>query len=167
MSTLNANVALRATVTETFATAELPSASTRTLTHDKFNVLKSLGASSTPPATKYYSGLLVGPQSLDLTALVKDVGGTIDCTGLKLQVLLLNNLSTTDNVTMADSGAGVSSSGTSGNYSINGGAPLTIEPGASALLFFNDALDDVDAANCLLTIDAADAEKFEIAMIFG
>jgi len=157
MSAINQTLVFKATVVETFTAAEAPSASDRQITHSNFDETKTLNATSTPPGAQVYTKELTGNQSLDFTALVKDLGDTIDCTGLKLQSILLNNTSSSNTVTWADGGANP--------YSVNGGASKVIQAGGKWQEFFNDKLDDVAAGAKAVDITATDS--YQIVLVFG
>jgi len=159
MSTLTANMQFSLSVNEVFSAAECPSAGDRTLVHNQFNELVSFSASSTPPISQVFAKQYTGTQNLDLTALVKDIGGTIDCTGLKVQAILLNNLSTTDELIVSDGGANP--------YSLNGGDDKEVPPGGRWQEYFADQLADVDATHLAIDITPAAGEQFQIIMIFG
>lgn len=159
MSTVTAAVQLIASASELFSAAELPSAAGDTIRHNGFNTRTLLNATSTPPVSEVYAEQLTGPQSLDLTALVRTVRPNLNATGLKLGVLMVNNLSTTDDVVISDP--------VSNPYSINDGDDITIPPSSKALLLFSEQLADVAAGAKAVTITAAAGEDFQLLMLFG
>ena len=156
-SVINATMGFKCTVVETFDEDDFPAGSDRSVTLSAFNATKTLNADSTPPGTMVYAKKLSGNQNLDFTALVKDLGGTIDCSGLKLQGILLNNLSSANAVTWADGGANP--------YSVNGGANKVVPAGGKWQEFFNDKLDDVAAGAKAVAITATDS--YELILVFG
>lgn len=159
MSTIQVTCTMNLTVVQEFTAAEMPSGGDRSLTHNQFNNTRTLNVSSTPPATEVYAKLLTGSQALDFTALVPDVGATIDATGLKLQCLTINNLSTANTVDWADGGANP--------YSINNTNPIRIEPGASHEMYYNDKLADVAAGVKAVAITATAGQTYELILVFG
>lgn len=159
MSTIEATIVAQSTVLEIFSAVESPGTGEQVLSYDQFNTRHQLNAASTPAATKVYGEKLTGPQSLDFTALVRSIGGTIDASGLTLQVLRLVNLSATDDVDFDDGGANP--------YQVNAGDPIRIPPGGEALLYYNDELTDVAAGAKDVDITAAAGEDFQLTLIFG
>ena len=166
MSTISATQKFSLSVLETFTEAELPSAKNRGLLSDQFGSSIRLDAASAPAATKAWAAALDGSQTIDLTALARTVGAAVNATGLRLQMLLLNNLSGTATL-LLDKGA-------SNGYAINAAAEgLTLPPGGSVQLYFADGLVDVDATH--KTLDATvtkagsgtEVEDFEIQLVFG
>jgi hypothetical protein len=159
MPTINATQQFGLTVVETGTAAEVPSAGDRTINHNQFNSRVRLNASSTPPGTMTYAAEGTGTVTLDLTALVCSVFGTKDATGLKLQSLLLNNLSTTDNVDIGDAGANP--------YVINNGNNIRVPPGGKLETYYADQLADVAAGAKGITITAGVAEDWQLVLVFG
>lgn len=166
MSTISATCRFFLTFLESFTAAEMPSSGNRAITNDQFNSTQKLSAATTPPAAKGWGDDLSGTQTLDLTALARTVGPTVDATGLKLQALLINNLSPTATLNVAK--------GAANGYAINGAAgDFTIPPGGSLQMFFNDGLADIDATHKTLDLTVTPAgsgtevEDFEAIFIFG
>jgi hypothetical protein len=166
MSTIAAAFRAVLEFAETFSTVELPAVGNRTITNNKFNAGVKLDATTTPPGAKGYAAKLAGTQTLDLTALARTSGGTIDATGLKLQAILVNNLSTTATLSI--------SKGVSDGYAFNGASGnYVVPPEGTQLVFFNDALGDVGAGakNLTFTVTPAgsgtEVEDFELILIFG
>jgi len=158
-STIDVTLTAQLTVVETFPEADWPAVQDRVLTHDGYNTRHNLHATSTPPATMKYADTLTGPLTLDLTALADPVSGTLDGSGLKVQALKVNNLSTTT--------ALVIDVGASNPCSLNGGDPITLPALGEAIFYFADGLVDVDATHCELDITAGAAEDYEIMLILG
>ena len=159
-STVDVTIQSGLTVVEEFPEADWPAAQDRVVTHDAYNSRRNLHAASTPPASQKYADTLTGPQTLDLQALADPVSGTLDGSGLKVQALLVNNLSTTDDLVIDD--------GAANPYSLNGGDPITLPPGASfGPLYFADGLADIDATHSEIDITAGAAETYEIMLILG
>jgi len=138
----------------------MPAIGNRSVTSNQFNFTKKLNASSTPPGSASWADALSGDQTLDFTALSRSIGEDVDATGLKLQMLLLNNLSASATLTLAK--------GASNGYAVNGAAgSLVCPPGGSVQYFFNDALEDVDATHKTLDLTITAGEEFEIQLVFG
>jgi len=160
MSAITVTCTQYLTVVEEFTAAEMPSGGDRSLTHDVFNNHETRTSSSTPPVSKVYAKKLTGSQNLDFTALVPDVGDTIDATGLKLQYVMINNLSTANNVDWADGGANP--------YSINNTNPIRVPPGARlGPIYFADQLADVAAGAKAVAITAGAGQDYEVILVFG
>lgn len=166
MSTITATQRFALAVLEAFTAVELPASNNRSLNNDQFNKTVTLSATTTPPGTKGWAAKLTSSQTINLAALTRSVGPTIDATGLRLQMVLVNNLSTTATLAI-DKGA-------SNGYPINGAAGgQVIPPGGSWQAYFADGLADVAAG--ARTLDATvtpagsgtEVEDFEIIMVFG
>jgi len=159
MSDVIARLEQGCTVNETFTEDELPGAQDRSFTYSTFDLKVTLRDDTDPPVTIAYVDELTGNQTIDFTVIDRPVGDDLDATGLKLQVFLLNNLSETTDVVIAD--------GAANPYSINGGDDITVKPGARVLMYFNDELADVAAGVKEVDITAGVAEDYEILMLFG
>lgn len=157
--TVSARVGLQFNLTTQYSAVESPSTGQFDVPHSAFNKSVSFNPTSTPPGSAVYSEELTSSQTLDLTALARTLEDTMDLSGLKLQALLLNNLSTANTVVLADTGANT--------YVVNAGAAITVQPGASIALVLNDKLTDVDATHKVLTLTATAGQKFQLAMLFG
>jgi len=160
MSTISARVGASLTINESFSSAEMPLASSPSVRHAAANLSKSLGASTTPSATKCYNAAPTGSASLDLTSLTDTLGASLDLTGLKVLALIVANPSgNAADVVIAD--------GSSNPYSLNGGDDLTIPPGATACLYFAEQLDDVGAAAKAIDITAGVGESYSLSLVAG
>ena len=159
MSEINAQLELKAQVTETFDETEMPGAVDRAVTYSDFGWKDRLNADSTPTAEMVHVAEGTGNASLDLTALARAFGGSLDATDKKLRMILVNNLSATTDLTIADGGANP--------YSINGTNDKVVKPGARYMEFFDDALADVSGTAKAIDITAGVAEDWELMMIFG
>lgn len=159
MSTLNAAMRLTLDVLETFSADEYPLAAAPAMKINAANLSQTLNATSSPAATKMYAAELTGSQSLDLTALTDRTGAALDCSGLKLQALLVKNLSTTDAVVIAD--------GASTPYSLNATADLTVPVGGTLGAYFADQLADVAAGAKDIDITAGVGEDYQVVMLLG
>jgi len=158
MSTISATLRFALSVLETFTEVEMPASKNRTITDDQFGSTVKLDAASTPAATKAWAAKLTGSQTIDLTNLARSVGPTVNATGLKLQMLLLQNLSTAGSLDVAV--------GATNGYAINGSGGHVIVPlGGSCQQYFADALADVDSTH--KTLDVVVTGDFQIQMVFG
>lgn len=158
MSTINAALRLSLDVLESFSASELPTAASPSVKHNQANLAQTLNASSTPAGTKLYAKKLTGTQTLDLTALTDTLGAALDCTGLKLQAILLENLSTTNTVVISDP---------ANPYSLNATAAITVPAGATLGMYFNDKLADVAAGAKGITFTATAGQTYNLLMVFG
>jgi len=159
MPTINATQQFGLTVVESGTLVEVPSAGDRTVIHNQFGSVVRLNAASTPPGSMVYAAKGTGTVTLDLTALVSSVFGTKDASGLKLQSLLLNNLSTTDDVDIGDAVANP--------YPINNGADIRVPPGGKLETYYADQLADVAAGALGILITAGVAEEWELIIVLG
>jgi len=159
MSTINATLRIALDVLEEFTAAEIPLVSQPSVLHNQANLSKSLNASSTPAGTKVYAQQLTGTQNLDLTSLTDTIGNALDCSGLKLQALLIKNLSTTDPLTISD--------GAANPYSINGTHDVDVPIGCTFGFEFGEQLADVAAGALAIDITPAAGQSFQLVMVFG
>jgi hypothetical protein len=161
-STIQANIAVNPGVTETFDATTLPTIGATSLQYSTFSKRWTLNASSTPPVTKVYAEEVTsdGAETLDFTALVRSIGGTIDATGLKLQALALYNKSTTNTVTIGK--------GASNGYDFNATAQtIVVQAESYLLLTFNDDLADVSGSVKTIDIVATSGQAYDLMLIFG
>lgn len=61
----------------------------------------NLDADTTPSADMVFARQFTGAETLDLTALVREVGGNLDATDRTLVAMVVNNLDDTNDVTVA------------------------------------------------------------------
>jgi hypothetical protein len=159
MSTIQATVNWTTTIAESFTAAELPAIGALTIVQKANNSVERLNAASTPPVTKAYSEVLTGTQTLDLTALVRSLGATLDCTGLRLQYIRLVNLSLTNYVEIED--------GASNPYQLFAGQKVRVLAKAPYQQGFVDGLADVAAGAKLLKFTATAAQTYHVELLFG
>jgi hypothetical protein len=133
------------------------------VSHDAFNLSESLNASSTPPITKTsYKTWTIGvggTTDIDLTALPGLEGVIQDCTGLKLQTLIVES-NTAVTVTI---GAGPSNGYDlfgSGNSQDLGG----LYHGAHR---WKDSRDDVSATDRIIRITGTVGDTINIGLCLG
>jgi hypothetical protein len=158
-ATIRANINIAPNVTENFAVGDLPAIGAMLMSYATFNQRKNLSATTTPPVTKVYGEQLTSSQALDLTNLTRSIGAAVVGTGLKVQLVMLVNLSTTNTVTLAD-GAGNA-------YQLQGGQSALIQPGGIFLEFYNDKLADVDATHKNLAITATGGQSYQLLILLG
>ncbi len=136
--------------------------------HDAFDksfALDAAGTGSTGPITDVYAdtiALIAGAHTLDLTAIPQSGGGTLDATGLKVQAIRFENLSTNTNLMTIDDGA-------SNGYNILGAAlgHVTIHPGAIFQMYFHDKLDNIAAADAEIDFGGTGTESFNLTILVG
>lgn len=157
--TLTANLAARLGLVRSLDATEVPSAGAHTTPHNEFDFTKALTASSTPPLSKSYLDMLTGDQNLDLTALADPELGTVDGTGLKVQAILVKNISGSADLTISDAAANP--------YSLNSTADIVVEYGGSLLLFFNDQLADIAAGAKGIDFTITAGQSFELGILMG
>ena len=160
MSTISATQRFALSVVETFSEEEMPATGNRSFSNDQFNLTQKLNATSTPPGAKTWAEELTGDQSPDFTALARAFGAAVDASGLKLQMLLVNNLSESATLVVAK--------GSSNGYAINGAAgDFTVPPGGSVQYFFNDALTDVDGTHKTIDCTITAGQSYQLQLVFG
>lgn len=147
---------------ETLATAGAASGASPNakVIHNGFDLATTLDGTTTVPATKVSAKVYTGTNTLDLTA-VAGVEGNQDCTGLKLQAMLVTNLATAGVLNVAQ--------GAANPYLPFGiGNDVDIPAGGTMGWFFNDKLPDISATvkNILFTA-AAGGDTYRVQMIFG
>jgi len=158
-STVQANVQITPGAVETFPAADLPAVGQLPLAYSGFAERWSLSATSAPPVSKVYAEEITSSKDLDFTALVRSIGGTINASGLKVQYVQINNLSTANTVAVADGDANA--------YQLQGGESILVQALGSVAMFFNDKLADVDATHKGLKITATAGQKYQILILFG
>jgi len=158
----------KATFQEVLAAASVPgaaSAAARTLLQSNFDTAqKTLTSATTPPVTcgaLFKQALSNGAATIDLTALVGANTKTVDGTGLRVQVLRVRNPATNANPISIAKGASNGYDGLGANFK------LTLQPGAEALVFANDAGSDIGSTNCTLDLAGTGAQVLEVEIIMG
>lgn len=151
------------TSTETLS-AGVDGATNPAITHDGFNLSGvNLSATSTPPvsiASYQTYALVAGAKTIDLTALegVNDV--TQDCTGLKLQGIVIENPSGNNTMTVGD--------GAANGYQLFGSAvDVQVPAGSTLVMYFVDTLPDVAAGAKNIDISGTLTESINIGMVLG
>jgi hypothetical protein len=158
-STVRASFKIAPNAAEVFSAADLPSIGATTLNYAVFNRAFQLNAGSTPPVTKIYAEELTGSAALDLTALSRSIGGTVDGSGLKVRGVAIVNESSTNTVTLADGDANA--------YQLQAGESILVQPGAPAAMLFMDALADIDATHKALKTTATEGQKYLLLILMG
>ena len=143
-------------------------AANATILHDKFNFQKSLTSTTTPPVTNasyFTQALSAGAATIDLTALTEAGGGTLDATGLKVQVLLLNTRG------KSNAGAITITKGFTNGYSLAGSTTgkvtLAGGDGEAVCFFFNDSQQDVSATVKTLDLSGTGTDSIDIGIVVG
>ncbi len=119
-----------------------------------------LNASSTPPVTKTVAdtlAMVAGAVTLDLTAIAYN-GGTVDLTGLKIQMLQITN-DNSNSITIAE--------GAANGYQLMGGASIVLPAGSTFQHYWNDTLPDVAAADAELDITGTLIESLKFVIAAG
>lgn len=155
------------TATETLDSADAPASSTanRIVTHNGYNTALTLSASTTPPVTKvaaFSQALTGGAATIDLTALDGTIG-TVDGTGLKLQVLKLK-APTTNTATLT------ATKGASNGYGLDSaGATWTIPlaPGAECTLYLDDDPPDISSTVKNIDLSGTGTESIYVEAVLG
>jgi hypothetical protein len=154
----------------TLDTTEIPTAAiapsvpvvqSRSPVHNAFDVATTLNATSTPPAAvaSYQEIKNSASGTLDLTALHTLFQASVDCTTMKLQALHIKNLDPTNVFIIA--------AGASNGYAIGGNA-VKVQPGGSAIMFFNGGLAAVDSTHKTLDYTGnAGTGDAQVALILG
>lgn len=156
-----ASWSMKLNVTETLE--NIPSSNNPTIEHNTFSLSGNLPATASPavPITKMSAkvhALTAGALTLDFTALPA-TEGNIDCTGLKLQAVLIQNLG---------EAAMVFEQGASNGYQLQGANfSFALLPGGAVMLKFNDDNDDVSGTKKTWDITGTGAETFNMIAVFG
>lgn len=153
------------TAQETISTmAGAAADSNRMVTHNGYDQVKYLNASSTPPVTDVASGeqaMTAGAATLNLAAIAGGYGTTKNFTGLKVQTAKFRNKSTNAAVITISEGA-------SNGYALLGASWLIrLLPGQEITLYGNDATPDVAAADRTIDIAGTGTEILEYHITAG
>ena len=150
-------------VAETLET-NVDAAVVKRLIHSGFDLTNlTLNATSTPPVTKtsfLAHALTAGAKTLDFTALPGSNGITHDCTGLKMQLLLIHNPTGNATLTVAP--------GSSNPYPPWGTAKdLDIPAGSYFPFIWIDTLPDCSATVKTLDFSGSGTQTFNLGVVFG
>ena len=135
---------------------------------NQFNSFGTRNASSTVPVTKTYAdtvALVAGAKTLDFTSLTSPGGAALDCTGLKLQLMLVQNTAANNSLRI--------SIGAANPYDFMGAATGDITLLSSAteagrfMQYFPDTLENVDATHKTIDFAGTLVEEFDIMLVFG
>lgn len=131
------------------------------IVHSGFDESKTLNASSSPPAEEasYMSGALTaGAATIDLTALT-GLQGTIDLTGLKVQIFRFKNTSA-NNMTLTG--------GNTNPYNLCGASwQATVYPNGVFEVFTNDGSPDVASGAKEIDIAGTNTGTYKLSVIGG
>ena len=144
--------------------APYASASNKRVTHTLKNVSSVLGASTTPPVTKYagfLQALSTGTATIDLTSLTGTNGAAVTGLGLKLQAAKFTATSTnTGTITLVE--------GASNGYEMLGNAfSIILQPGQWFMFYGNDAAPDVAAGAKTIDLSGTGSESVDCELVFG
>lgn len=157
---VNATTSILHSWNETYPAADLSVFGEKILSYDQFNkTIGPLNASSSVPATMVYGEKLTGTTTLDFTALARTLGDDLDTTGLKLQSIQVENLSTT-NVIDVEQGAG-------NPYVINDADDIQVPAGGILFMHFNEELPDVSGTVKNLLFTQTGGESCNVLLLFG
>lgn len=132
------------------------------LIHNGYNAGGTIHATSSVPATKCWYGtatLSAGALTLDLTALATGTQGTVDLTGLKVQVMTIRNPSAAL-ITLTE--------GAANGYEILGNTWKTgLLSGQRVMIFGNEATPDVGSSTKNIDITGTGTQYLEIGIVAG
>jgi hypothetical protein len=137
----------------------VPAVSNPVLIHDGYNEVATLNASSTPPITQVSNFLLTltaGAATINLAALT-GADGTIDGTGLRVQLIRIKNLG---------SNSMAFSNGASNGIALACGT-ITVPAGGKTQIFLNDASPDIAAADRTIDVAGTLVETAEVTIWLG
>ena len=162
---LSANVHLKLEARETIA-SEL--SGTLTVPHKSVLLAEefTLPIGTTVPITDSWSDRRTmggTAETLDLTALVHVVLGSIDLSGLKVQAIKVA-------AAAANNAAGLNfTNGAANPYDIFGAAgdAVTVLPGMAVLVYAPDKLEDVDATHKTIDVAGTAGDVYEIVILAG
>lgn len=158
--TIVATTSLQHSWHETYLAVDTPVFGQQSFSYDQFNkTIGALTASTTPPVSMVYGEKLTGTQTLDFTALARTIGDDLNCTGLKLQSIQVENLSTT-NVIDIEQGA-------ADPYVINDADDIQVPVGGTLFMHFNDELADVSGTVKNLLITQTAGQSCNVLLLFG
>lgn len=153
------------TAVETIALAASPEAS---IQQSGFNCSgPKFSATTTPPVThaSYQSlALAGGTRDIDLTALPNAVNVPQDCTGKKVQTILIKNPAGNDAITISPGGANP--------YPLFGTGNSVVVPGHATIDTFlamvvPEGLPDVAAGAKIITVTGTGTQSFHIGLTLG
>lgn len=132
------------------------------VTHDAYGLNTTIKSDTAVPATKVSASVVAlsaGAKTLDLTALVGTNGGTVDGTGLKLQVWLLKNLG---------ANAMTFTEGASNGYEALGSAfSFILLQNQMAQFYLADSAPDVGGSTKNIDVAGTGTQTFQNVMVFG
>ena len=148
--------------------ADVPAAADQTVTRKGHNTVKTLKPTTTPAATRdAYTEvtLTAGTATLDLTNLPGGETGTVDLTGLKVQVLKVKAVDAAG----ADTPHAVTAAeGASNGYTGGGGGwQAPAPPGGEAVFYWAGGASAVGPTNKTIDFTGTGGEKFLVCVIAG
>lgn len=164
---IRASVNLALGVTEVLDAADFPGASNaqeRTVTHKNYDLSDTLVTDTAPDPDAVFSEQYTATATLDLTAAPKSGGSTQNLTGKKLIGFLLRAPKENTAAVTVDDGA-------TNPYSLNGGDPITIQPGQTIGTAYEsgDTTSHAAVSGTVKNIDItiAGSDKLNVTMLFG
>ena len=146
------------TTRETLDTG-VPAVTTASITHNAYDETTTLNATSTPPATEvamFLQTLTAGAATINLAALT-GANGTIDGTGLRVQMIRVKNLGAASMTFSEGASNGIALSC----------LPFTIPTGGVYQFLLNDASPDIAAADRTIDIAGTASQTAEVSILLG
>lgn len=156
MSTLQALLKADITITETLSATDAPYLSIRNLTYAGFSKNLTFTSTSSPAITHKFAAELTGDYSLDLTNIFDPILGSADATGKKLIAILLNNLSTTADLTVAP--------GTTNGYPID---QIVVKAKRTTLIYYESTNAQVSSTQKIIQFSMTAGEKYQAILFLG
>lgn len=155
---VNVSYTFGMTVLETLETG-IAGVSNPKLSFTAYNEAGTLNASSSPPATKHAQFLLTlsgGAATINLASLT-GANGTVDGTGLRVQLLRIKNLG---------ANAMTFSEGASNGIALSC-LPLVVAPGGIAQIYLADASPDIASGDRTIDVAGTLAQTAEVSIVMG
>lgn len=155
---VSVNYAFLATVTETLE-AGVAGVNSPQLKFEAYNESATLNALSTPPATKQAQFLLTlsgGAATINLAALT-GANGTVDGTGLRVQLIRVKNLG---------ANAMTFSEGASNGIALACGT-FIVPAGGIVQMLLNDASPDIASGDRTIDVAGTGTQTAEVTIIMG
>lgn len=137
----------------------VPDVPSSIISHTGYNETAVLNATSTPPATEYAAFLLTlssGAATINLASLT-GANGTIDGTGLRVQMIRIKNLG---------ANAMTFSEGASNGIALACGT-IVVPPGGIDQKLLNDAAPNIASGDRTIDVAGTGAQTAEITLLLG
>lgn len=159
----SATYAMTLTVKEAIADSQLANPATTIITYDQLNVTNMYMPGGSIPVSMVSAqelALTSGSLTLDLTALLGTNGVTESATGLKLQLMKIQNPASNGNMTFAQGGSNpYQLFGSTWSFSLGGGQ--------SAMYDFANQAPTVSSTNKTIAVTGTGTQSFNLIMVFG